>query len=227
MMVTMTNTARRQALARMLGLLVAAASTMLAMPAHAGAEESVAALQSEWEQIKYRQPADRQERAFEALAKKAAAVRSEFRDRADVDIWYAIVLASHAGARGGLGALSLAREAKGALEQAIARDPRALEGSAYTSLGSLYYQVPGWPIGFGDKDKARELLARALAINPRGIDPNFFMGDFLYRTGDYAGAKRSLELALQAAARPARPLADEGRRREVEALLALVKQKLD
>ena len=87
--------------------------------------------------------------------------------------------------------------------------------------------MPGWPIGFGDKDKARELLARALAINPRGIDPNFFMGDFLYRTGDYAGAKRSLELALQAPARPARPLADEGRRREVEALLALVMQKLD
>ncbi|MCX7198034.1 MAG: hypothetical protein NTW37_08650 [Proteobacteria bacterium] len=198
-----------------------------AAPALAGPEESVAALQSEWEQIKYRQPADRQERTFEALAKKAAAVRSEFRDRADVDIWYAIVLASHAGAKGGLGALSLAKEAKVALEQAIARDPKALEGSAYTSLGSLYYQVPGWPIGFGDKDKARELLARALTINPRGIDPNFFMGDFLYRTGDYEGSRRSLELALQAPTRPARPLADEGRRREAEALLVLVRQKLN
>ncbi len=223
----MMNKVRRQALARMLGLTVAAVTTVLAMPAHAGPEESVAALQAEWEQIKYRQPADRQERAFEALAKKAAAARSEFRDRADVDIWYAIVLASHAGAKGGLGALSLAKEARAALEQAIARDPKALEGSAYTSLGSLYYQVPGWPIGFGDKDKARDLLARALVINPRGIDPNFFMGDFLYRTGDYEGAKRSLELALQAPARPARPLADEGRRREAESLLALVKQKLD
>ena len=184
-------------------------------------------LQSEWEQIKYRQSADRQERSFEALAKKAASVRAEFRDRADVDIWYAIVLASHAGAKGGLGALSLAKEAKAALEQSIARDPKALEGSAYTSLGSLYYQVPGWPIGFGDKDKARELLARALTINPRGIDPNFFTGDFLYRTGDYEGARRSLELALQAPARPARPLADEGRRREAEALLVLVRQKLN
>ncbi len=223
----MSNCTRRRMLKRMIGLVVAAASTVMAGPAAAGPEESVAALQAEWEQIKYRQPADRHERAFDALAKKAAVVRSEFRDRADVDIWYAIVLASLAGARGGLGALSLAKEAKAALEQAIARDPKALEGSAYTSLGSLYYQVPGWPIGFGDKDKARELLARALAINPRGIDPNFFMGDFLYRTGDLEGARRSLELALQAPARPARPLADEGRRREVESLLALVRQKLN
>lgn len=102
-----------------------------------------------------------------------------------------------------------------------------LEGSACTRLGSLYYQVPGWPLGFGDRDKARELLGRALEINPHGIDANFFMGDFLYRIGDCEGAGRSLELALQAPARPARPLADEGRRREAEVLLALVKQKLN
>ena len=37
-----------------------------------------------------------------------------------------------------------------ALEQALAIDATALEGSAFTTLGSLYYQVPGWPIGFGD-----------------------------------------------------------------------------
>ncbi len=218
---------RRKVVSGWLGVAVAAMSGLPGGAAWAGPEDPVAALQSEWEQIKYRQPADRQERAFEALAKKAAAVREAFRDRADVDIWYAIVVSSYAGAKGGLGALSLVRDARAALEQAIARDPKALEGSAYTSLGSLYYQVPGWPIGFGDKDKARELLGRALAINPRGIDPNFFMGDFLYRTGDYEGAKRSLELALQAPPRPARPLADEGRRREAEALLALVRQKLN
>ena len=223
----MIHDGRRKTMAAVVALALTATFGLGAGSALAGPEESVAALQSEWEQIKYRQPSDRQERAFEALAKKAAAVRSEFRDRADVDIWYAIVLASHAGAKGGLGALSLAKEAKAALEQSIARDPKALEGSAYTSLGSLYYQVPGWPIGFGDKDKARELLARALTINPRGIDPNFFMGDFLYRTGDHDGARRSLELALQAPARPARPLADEGRRREAEALLVLVRQKLN
>jgi hypothetical protein len=58
----------------------------------------------------------------------------------------------------------------------MAIDPRALQGSAYTSLGSLYYQVPGWPIGFGDDKRAEAMLLKALEINPDGIDPNYFYG---------------------------------------------------
>jgi Tfp pilus assembly protein PilF len=116
--------------------------------------------------------------------------------------------------------LSLAKDAKAALEHALQLDAKALSGSAYTSLGSLYYQVPGWPIGFGDNDKARELLDKALALNPYGIDPNYFLGDYLYRQRDYDGARKALERALKAPARPDRPLADEGRRAEIKALLA-------
>jgi predicted Zn-dependent peptidase len=97
---------------------------------------------------------------------------------------------------------------------------QALSGSAYTSLGSLYYQVPGWPLGFGDDAKARELLDTALALNPDGIDPNYFLGDYLYRQRDYDGARKALEHALKAPARPDRPLADEGRRAEIKDLLA-------
>lgn len=194
-------------------------------PAFAGVEESIARLQSEWEQIKYRQPADKQEQAFEALSKDAAQVRSEYPDRPEADIWYGIVVASHAGAKGGLGALSLVKDARAAFEKAIAKNPNALDGSAYTSLGSLYYQVPGWPIGFGDKDKAREYLGKALAINPRGIDANYFMGDFLFRNGEYDKARAALETALQAPPRPARPLADEGRRKEIETLLGRIREK--
>ena len=77
----MIDDGRRKTMAAGLCAVLAATFGLGAAPALAGPEESVAALQSEWEQIKYRQPADRQERAFEALAKKAAAVRSEFRDR--------------------------------------------------------------------------------------------------------------------------------------------------
>ena len=53
-----------------------------------------------------------------------------------------------------------------------------------------------------------------------GIDPNFFLGDLLYRNGDYAGARQALTRALKAPPRPERPLADQGRRKEIEALLA-------
>ena len=190
--------------------------------ARAGVEDEVRALQGEWEQIKYRKAGAEQEKAYKALAETAAGVRSKYADRAEPEIWYGIIVASYAGAKGGLGALSLAKDAKAALEHALELDPKALSGSAYTSLGSLYYQVPGWPIGFGNDGKARELLDKALALNPDGIDPNFFLGDFLYRQRDYDGARKALERAMKAPVRPDRPLADEGRRAEIKELLAKI-----
>ncbi|HEX6691925.1 MAG TPA: tetratricopeptide repeat protein, partial [Burkholderiales bacterium] len=63
-------------------------------------------------------------------------------------------------------------------------------------------------------------LEKALVLNPDGIDPNYFLGDFLYRQCDYEGARKALERALRAPPRPDRPLADEGRRKEVQELLA-------
>lgn len=196
-----------------------------ALVSAAGVDDDVRVLQRQWEEIKYRKPPAEQVAAYEALAKEAAQVRARYADRAEPEIWYGIIVASHAGAKGGFGALSLAKQAKQALEHALALDAKALDGSAYTSLGSLYYQVPGWPIGFGDDKKARELLQQALALNPDGIDPNFFLGDYLYRKADYAGARQALERALKAAPRPDRPLADEGRRLEIETLLKEIRAR--
>jgi tetratricopeptide (TPR) repeat protein len=195
----------------------------LSFGACAGVDEDVRLLQRQWEEIKYRRPAAEQEKGFEALTKSADAVRAKYPARAEPQIWYGIIAASYAGARGGLGALSVVKEAKRALEQAIAIDPAAMGGSAYTSLGSLYYQVPGWPIGFGDDDKARQMLMKGLALNPHGIDPNYFLGEFLYRKGELDAAREALGKALKAPPRPGRELADAGRRKEVESLLAAMR----
>ena len=200
--------------------LVAILTLLLPLCALAGLDEDVQALQREWEQIKYARPAAEQEKALEALTRAADEVRSRHAARAEPHIWYGIIAASYAGARGGLGALSAVKEAKRAFEQALAIDAKALGGSAYTSLGSLYYQVPGWPIGFGSDDKARELLQKGLALNPEGIDPNYFLGDFLYRKGEHEAARLALAKALKAPPRPGRELADAGRRKEIESLLA-------
>ena len=210
---------------RLICVLLALVVSMASPAILAGVDDEVRDLQNEWAEIKYRRPKAEQEKSFEALSQTAAAVRDKYAARAEPAIWYGIIVASYAGAKGGVSALSLVKDAKKALEQAIEIDRRSLDGSAYTSLGSLYYQVPGWPIGFGDDKKAMEMLESALAINPEGIDPNFFMGDFLYRKGDYEGARRALSKALKAPPRPGRALADEGRRREIEELLAKVKEK--
>ena len=88
----------------------------------------------------------------------------------------------------------------------------------------LYAKVPGWPVGFGDKERAEEYFRKALAINPDGIDPNYFYGEYLSERGRQAEAVAHLEKALKAPARPGRELADSGRRQEVQTLLAKVKK---
>jgi tetratricopeptide (TPR) repeat protein len=184
-------------------------------------------LQQAWARINYDTPsADARKDGFEALEKRAAAFTEQHPGRPEALIWEGIIESSYAGAKGGLGALGLAREARRNLEAALAIDPSALDGSAYTSLGTLYYRVPGFPIGFGNRDKARDYLEQALKINPQGIDPNYFYADLLYREGDYAAALPYLDRAAQAPGRPGREVADKGRQAEVAALRVRVQEKL-
>lgn len=186
----------------------------------------VEALAHGWDHLNYetRGPAKADQAA--ALANQADAVARQFPGRAEPLVWKAIALSTEAGAKGGLGALGLAKEAKATLEQAERINPNALgDGSVYTSLGSLYCQVPGFPVGFGDKAKAQAYLKKALGQNPAGLDPNYFYGDCLFRQGQYAEAERALQKAMAAPARPGRETADRGRKAEVAALLAQVRAK--
>jgi tetratricopeptide (TPR) repeat protein len=179
-------------------------------------------IQQQWAFINYQLPESKREEAFTALEEKAQALAERHADRAEPKLWQAIIISTHAGVRGGLGALGMVKKARELLLQAEAIDAAVMDGSIYTSLGSLYYQVPGWPLGFGDDDKARSLLLEALQRNPDGIDPNYFYGDFLYRNGETEAALAALGRALQAPARPDRPLADAGRREEIRTLIAKI-----
>jgi tetratricopeptide (TPR) repeat protein len=184
-------------------------------------------IQQAWAVVNYETPAgDARAQAFDALEKRAEAFTQQHPGRAEALIWEGIIESSYAGAKGGLGALGLAKEARGNLEKAIKIDPGALDGSAYTSLGTLYARVPGFPVGFGDDDKARKLLLKALELNPNGIDPNYFYADFLYEEGEYVDALKYLDRATHAAPRPGRELADKGRHAEIAALAAKLKEKL-
>lgn len=203
-------------------LITIAAVMVLGLPcaARANVGPELAAIQQEWAQANY-QLTDRKAalEAFASLAERAHSLAAANPERAEPLIWEGIVLSTWAGRKGGLGALRLAKKARERLEAAESRDAAALDGSVYTSLGALYYKVPGWPVGFGDDEKAQTYLLKALELNPDGIDPNWFYGDFLAEQGRAAEAREFLERALAAPDRPGRSIADDGRRAEIRARL--------
>ncbi|PAR31432.1 tetratricopeptide repeat protein [Vibrio metoecus] len=181
-------------------------------------------VQADWAKCQYQTPSgDEQESCFERTIARTRLELKLAGDNPELKVWLAINQSSLAGARGGLGALSLVKEAKSLFEDVIAKSPNTLDGSAFTSLGTLYYKVPGWPVAFGDDKKAEQLLKQALDMNPNGIDANYFYGDFLVQQGRDAEAKHYLLLVQQAPARPQREVADAGRQQEIAHLLESLK----
>jgi len=188
-------------------------------------DDPIDELQIDWAVANYKLSGDKQEQAFEALIAQADDAVAEHPDSAEILIWNGIIKSSYAGTKGGLGALSLAKQAKKSLEGAIEVNGAALNGSAYTSLGTLYFKVPGWPLGFGSDKKAAKLLEKALEINPDGIDSNYFYADYLLHKKEFAMAEKYLLKAQEAAPREGRPLADLGRRKEILVALSLAREK--
>lgn len=189
-------------------------------------DDDIHQLLQRWAEVNYQLKGKTQITAFEELVGEADRMTAAHPESAAAWIWSGIIKSSFAGAKGGLGAMKLAKASRTDLEHALEIDPDALQGSAYTSLGALYFKVPGWPVGFGDEDKAEELLKHALALNPDGIDSNYFYGDFLLDQKRYEEAEQALLKAQHAPGRPDRPLADAGRQEEIKVALLKVRKKL-
>ncbi len=190
-------------------------------------DSDLTAIQHSWAKVRYSIVDEKaQEAAFKPMLDEAHQFSEKYHNQAEALIWEGIINASYAKAKGGIGALKFAEKARDLLLAAEKMNPEALQGAAYTSLGSLFYKVPGWPIGFGDKKKALAYLEKALKINPNGIDSNFFYADYLNERGDYAKAVEYYKKSLAAPPRPGREDADAGRRAEAEAGLKIAQSKL-
>lgn len=181
---------------------------------------SAADVQSRWDQANFALTGDQQEAAMAGLVADCEVLVETPAASAELLTWCGIAESSYAGMAGTFSAMKYAKAARADLERALDMDPTGVDGAAQTSLGTLYFKVPGWPIGFGDDKRARELLLAGLAANPDGMDSNYFYADFLVDEKSYAEARPYLEKALNAPPRPGREVADEGRRKEIQALLA-------
>jgi tetratricopeptide (TPR) repeat protein len=214
----------------MLNRLIVLLCTLFAFAAtnaHAGYDEDLIALQQRWATIRYDTKGDEQKKQLEKLVPEADQFAQKNPDRADSYIWAGVVRGSLAEAINGISALSIVKAAKADLEKAIAIDPKAGEGYAYGVLGLMYQKVPGWPIGFGDKKKAKELLLKGLEINPNGMNNNYFYAQFLYEDGEAKKALPYIERAAQATppSPPEKSLAVLNRQREIRELAEKIKAK--
>ncbi|HXH64033.1 MAG TPA: hypothetical protein VNH42_00830 [Mariprofundaceae bacterium] len=220
----------KQLLSLALAACIGLAAASPAMAADDAMMQQVAQLQHEWAVANYQTPDKDKEAAFKSLVDKASALTARYPDRAEPKIWEAIIRAGYAGAMGGLksmfSAMPQMNKGRDLLLAAEKIDPKAMDGSVYTTLGSFYYMVPGGFIGFGDDDKALAYLNRAMEIAPNDMDANYFMGDYWLHEKKYAKAVPYFEKVLALPDVASRPIYSKGRKAEAAAKLAEAKKRI-
>lgn len=183
-------------------------------------------LEIHWETVKFTiPPGDKQTAEMEKVGAEADSLVTHYPNRVEAEIWDGILKSEQASMASAFSALSLAKQAKAVLEKAYGENPAALDAGAPTSLGVLYYRVPGFPIAFGDKKKARSLLEQATTTAPQGLDAWYFYGDFLMNQGESEKARQVFTYALSIPESQARPLWDKSRRQVIKEDLAKLQAK--
>ena len=206
----------------LLGWLVVAAAA-IAQPA-----PEVVELARGWDHVNFEiQNPAAQIAAADALAQQAQAVANNRPGDPGPLIWEAAAMLAKADARHDLSSLGLARQARRLLEQAVADGATGEDGAfAHAVLGVLYGETPGFPLGFGDRKKARAEFAKAFALAPDNIDVNVSYADFLLDQKDAKGAIDAAQHALNAPPRPGREVGDKGRRQEATRVIAKAQREM-
>jgi tetratricopeptide (TPR) repeat protein len=198
-----------------------AALLVLSVPAFADDVTAAAmAFENRWVDIRYHTP-DKAKKieGGRVLAGDAAKLAAQHPERAEPLVWQAMGLLIEGEVTRDLGSLKTVERAKALLEKAEVLDPTGVNALVHTTLGTLYYEVPGWPIAFGDNKKAAAYLKKALEIDPDGMDSNYFYGDYLLQRGKGREALPYLEKAMQAPLRPGHEAADKFRKIDIQEAL--------
>jgi tetratricopeptide (TPR) repeat protein len=189
-------------------------------------DKDMLAVAEDWARVKYTSKTDDERKeGMEAVGAKADALAKNYPDRPEALIWDGIVTSERASLTWGITALNFASAARDVLLKAESMNPKAYDAGASTSLGVLYYRVPGFPLGWGDKDKARAYLEEAVKNAPNGRDAHYFYADFLFEQGEYKQAEQMLKQALALPAHPERPIWDQYFPKVMQGLLDKVQEK--
>lgn len=185
-------------------------------------------LAQEWDHAAYKVVDKKTEFAeLDYIEADADALAARFPGSPEPFIWKAMTIVTKADRAPDIQALALARRAKKTLEYAQLIAPQPADQSLLEALlGVLYCEVPAFPLGFGDPKKAESHLKKAIALNPNGIDENYYYGMFLVRNARFEEARAVLERARIAPGRPGRALGDAGRRRDIAELSDLASRRV-
>ncbi|MEY4685544.1 MAG: hypothetical protein RLZ25_2003 [Pseudomonadota bacterium] len=198
-------------------LLTAFAPTVFALPD--SDLRIIQEVKDEWETAFYTLPQDQQEPVLKTLSMKADTLIQRFPDVAEPYLVAGLIQCSLAANEGGFSALGRVKKARQLVQQAMNKNPLAMDGSGYVILGNLYYRLPGWPLSFGDNKVARSYLETAIRLYPDGLDTNYFYGDFLLDEGDATAALPYLEKADKAPIRALSRLSDMKLKEELKVSL--------
>ncbi|MDD5321235.1 MAG: hypothetical protein PHD43_11600 [Methylococcales bacterium] len=187
--------------------------------------DSLQNIESEWASIYYNTPKQQREAEYSRLLDKTVSLSRQFPGNAEPFIWEAIVKASNADNQDPVTALEAIHEVRDLLLKAIKINPQAMNGSAYVTLGTLYYMAPKWPIAFGDDAAAKKMLQTALMINPNGIDTNYFYANYLLSNNELKEAERYFERAIAVPARTEQLYADNRLKEEAKSALQQTRER--
>jgi tetratricopeptide (TPR) repeat protein len=184
-------------------------------------------IESEWADIFYKLPENQQAGKLEPFIPRLEALQKKDPKAAEPLIMEALVYCSLAATDLGFSALGRVAKARDLLLQSVPLNPRAMDASAYVTLGNLYHRVPPWPISYGDDEIAKHYLEMALMLYPNAVDTNYFYGDFLLDDGEYEKALPYLEKAEKAPVRSYAYLSDLQLKKELVQALKDAREQND
>jgi tetratricopeptide (TPR) repeat protein len=190
-------------------------------------DDDIRTLAESWAEAKYLSKTDSERKEkMDKVGSQADRLVTRYPGIVEPLIWDGIVTSERASLTWGFTALKLATKARDILIVAEKQDPKALDAGAPTSLGVLYYRVPGFPVGWGDTEKARHYLEEAIRNAPNGRDAHYFYADFLFEQREYKQAEAVLMKALSLPSHPERPIWDRYFPQVMAGLLEKVRGKM-